>query len=234
MSVFEEGFKDSSNLTNWVRYLLYAQVLVAVVSILSGFIEYQLLSDYQEGVYTSEEQAVADGEASDQRQQIVGILYLAVFIISGILILKWIYRANYNARQLGAKNMDFTPGWSIGYYFIPILTLWKPYLAMREIWQASQEPSDWGFANVSPILPFWWALWILSGMLGQVILRFSLKAEELDELINLNLITQFSNTLDIPLALVTLAIINGIYKMQVRTLESANKSIPQTTEAAAD
>ena len=224
MSDLNEGFKDSSNLTKWVRFMLYAQVLVAVISILSGFLEYELLSDYQEGVYTSQEKAVADGEASDQRQQVVAIVYMVVFIISGILILRWIHRANFNARQLGAQNMEFTPGWSIGYYFIPVLTLWKPYQAMKEIWQASSEPSDWSFTKVSPILPLWWALWIISGMLGQAIFRFSSSAEEIDELMNLNIITQVSNTLDIPLALVTLAIVNGVYKMQVRTIESANKA----------
>ncbi len=118
MSDTKNSYKDSSSLTNWVRYMLYAQILVAIVSIGSNFLEYQLLSDYQNSVYTSQEKAVADGEASDQRQQMVGLIYLAVFIVSGFLILRWIHRANYNARQLGAKEMEFSPGWSIGYYFI--------------------------------------------------------------------------------------------------------------------
>ena len=61
-------FKDSSDLTNWVRYLLYVQIFVAMISIGSGFLEYQLLSDYRNGAYTSQENAIADGEASDQRQ----------------------------------------------------------------------------------------------------------------------------------------------------------------------
>ncbi len=202
--------------------MLYAQVLVAVISIVSGYLEYQLLSDYQNGVYTSQELAVADGEASDQRQGLIGIVYMVVFIVSGFLILRWIHRANYNARQLGAESMAFTPGWSIGYYFIPILTLWKPYQAMKEIWKASKNPSDWGSSSTSSILPIWWTLWLISGFLGQAILRLSMRAEELPELLNLNLITQVSNVLDIPLALVTLAIVNGIYKMQMSSNESAN------------
>src|SRR5690625_4693899 len=106
--------------------MLYAQVLVGIVSMASGYLEYQLLMDFQNEVYTSQEQAIADGEASDQRQDIVGIIYLIVFLVSGFLILRWIHRMNHNARQFGAENMIFTPGWSIGYYFIPILALWKP------------------------------------------------------------------------------------------------------------
>jgi hypothetical protein len=214
--------------------MLYAQILIAVLSIISGYLEYQLLSDYQNGVYTSQELAVADGEASDRRQGFIGILYMAVFIVSGFLILRWIYRVNYNARQLGAENMEFTPGWSIGYYFIPILTLWKPYQAMNEIWKASKSPLDWSTQSTSILLPIWWTIWLISSALGQAIFRLSMRAEELPELINLNLITQTSNFLDIPLALVLLVIVNNIYKMQSTQRESANKQIQPTDEASAN
>ena len=152
MNQTAEGFKKSDTLTKWVKYFLYIQIAVAAISMASNFLEYQLLSDYQNGVYTSQEKAVADGEANDQRQQLIAIAYLVVFIVSGFLILKWIYRANYNARQLGASGMKFTPGWSVGWYFIPIFTLWKPYQAMKEIWKASHAPNDWTNAATSSIL----------------------------------------------------------------------------------
>lgn len=218
------GFRNSENLTRWVRYMLYIQILVAVVSIASDYLEHEILSDYQNGVYTSQALAVADGEASDFRQGVIGIAYIAVFIVSGFLILRWIHRANFNARQLGAANMKFTPGWSIGYYFIPILTLWKPYQAMKEIWKASKNPSDWEHSSTSPILPIWWTLWLISGFLDQAIFRFSKSAESLQELLNINLITQVSNVLDIALALVLLSIVNNIYHMQMSSIKSASRS----------
>jgi len=203
--------------------MLYAQIVVAVIAIGSNFLEYQLLSDYQNGVYTSQELAVADGEASDQRQGSVALAYIAVFIISGFLILRWIHRSNYNARQLGAEEMEFTPGWSIGYYFIPILMFWKPYQAMKEIWKASHNPSNWQSENVSSLLGVWWFLWIVTNMLGQALFRMSNCAEELPELMNLNLVSQASEILSIPLAFVTLSIVNKIYKAQISAYESANR-----------
>jgi len=212
--------------------MLYAQIIVAVVAIGVDYFEYELLSDYQNGAYTSQEKAMADGEASDQRQGIVGIAYLIVFVVSGFFILRWIHRANYNARQLGAENMKFTPGWSVGYYFIPILMLWKPYQAMKEIWKASKNPSNWESQETSGILPIWWTLWLISNFLGQAIFRFSMHAEELQELINLNIITQISNTIDIPLALVLLTIVNRIHNMQTSHLANANSQIQPTAERA--
>jgi hypothetical protein len=41
----------------------------------------QLLSDYQNGVYTSQEKAIADGETNDQRQQLISLAYIIVFHI---------------------------------------------------------------------------------------------------------------------------------------------------------
>lgn len=210
-----EGFKNSQGLTTWVRYFLYMQIVIAVVSLVSGHMEYQLLTDYQSGVYTSQEQAVADGEASDLRQRIIAILYTLVFILSGFLILKWIYRANYNARQLGAEGMTFTPGWSVGWYFIPIAALWKPYQAMKEIWRASHFPGNWNNANASSLLPWWWFFWLVYNFLANVAFRMSLRAKEIDELMNVNLVDQASNIASIPLSIVTLALVTNIYKAQV-------------------
>ena len=214
MSSNEVGFKSLKTLTKWISYVLYAQILIAILSIIFGLLEQQLLSGYQEGVYASIEEAFADGDTTIVLLQGIGIASLIAFVASAVLIIKWIYRANYNVRQLGAQNMSYTPAWSIGYYFIPVFNLWKPYQAMKEIWMASKNPLDWSLTKISPILPVWWALWLTSNILSQSVFRLSAEAVELSELMNLNMLSQVSNLLDIPLALVTLAIINGIYRMQ--------------------
>ncbi|MDX1668311.1 MAG: DUF4328 domain-containing protein [Limnobacter sp.] len=224
MSTNENNFKDSSSLTNWVNYLLYAQIVVAVIAIGTNYFEYQLLSDLKNGLYSSQEQLISDAEASDQRQQIVGFGFIAVFIISGFLILRWIHRANYNARQLGATEMKFTPGWSIGYYFIPILALWKPYQSMKEIWKASHNPQNWKSEQSSYLLVTWWFLWIAVNVLGQALFRMSSSAEEIPELMSLNLVSQASEILSIPLALVMLFIVNEIHNAQMSAYESAKNA----------
>ena len=144
------AFKDPTDLTKWVRGLLCANIVIAVVALFSGTLELQLLTDLKEGVHASESQALAAAEASDARQQLVGVFQIVIFVVSGILILMWKYRANFNAHQLGGTRMEFTPGWSIGWYFIPFSNLWKPYQAMKEIWKASRNPEDWQIQGVSP------------------------------------------------------------------------------------
>lgn len=214
LSMIQAGFKSSENLTKWIKYVLYAQVIIAVLAIIFQFIEYQLLSAFQEGHYASLAKAYADGELAINILQIIGIASLLAFVASALLILPWIYRANANARQLNAQKMHYTPAWSIAYYFIPVFNLWKPYQAMKEIWLASKNSIDGHFSKASPILPLWWTLWLVSNLLGQSIFRLSASAEKLPELINLNLISQASNLIDILLAIVTYAMIKAIYQMQ--------------------
>ena len=49
-----------------------------------------------------------------------------------------------------ADHESFTPGWSVGWFFVPIMNPWKPFQAMREIWQASAEPGN-GFDKENPV-----------------------------------------------------------------------------------
>lgn len=215
MSDKKEEFKDPSRLIVWIKYLLFVQVFMALIAIGSNLMEYQLLTDFQNGVYFSQEMAVADAETNDQRQQIIAISYMALFIVSGFLILKWIYQANQNVRFLGAKNMEFTPGWSIGFYFIPILALWKPYQAMKEIWKASHNPQNWQLEKANLVLGIWWFSWIANSMVGQAVFRMSRRAEEISEIMNVNLISQVSEILSIPLAFVTIYLIKKISNAQL-------------------
>jgi len=219
----QAAFKDPEGLTKWTKWFLYAQVVITVIAIISGLLEYQLLSDFKNGVYSSQALAVAAAEANDARQGVVGILQFFIFVVSGILILKWIYRSNYNARQLGAIDMAFTPGWSIGWYFIPIANLWKPYQAMKEIWKASSNPHSWKSQPVSSLLPWWWFFWIVSNMFANASFRLTMRAEELNELIAANVVTQLSDITGIPLNLIVIAMINRVYAMQISHIKSEQR-----------
>jgi hypothetical protein len=223
MSDKKEEFKDPTNLIAWIKYFLCFQVVLAFVAIGSNLMEYQLLTDFQNGVYFSQEMAVADAEANDMRQAVIAFSYLGVFIVSGVLILRWIYQANKNARQFGAKDMVFSPGWSIGFYFIPIVSLWKPYQAMKEIWQASQNPTNWPVEKVSSILGIWWFFWIANSMVGQAAFRMSRRAEEISEIMNVNLVSQASEVISIPLALVTWLMIKKVSNAQLAMQERSNE-----------
>ena len=199
----EAGFQDPTALAKWTRIFLYAGVVVAIVS------AWEMAGEL--GLY--------GGAGSLEGWTPFGIIWILaqVTIALGtvILVLSWIYRANHNARQLGAADMRFTPGWAVGWYFIPIAWFWKPYQAMTEIWRASVSPSDWGATPVSPLLRWWWGLWIVPFWgLGVVeTVAFAVLDEAGTETVE-GATALVANLLDIPLAFVLVAIITAVTQLQ--------------------
>ncbi len=217
MSEQHGGFHDPTGLTKWTRRLLYAYIAFSLVGAWSHAGE--LLGG---GGPESLAALLAGTPLLDSLARLVETVWdlvetIAASVITAILVLVWTHRANYNARQLGAADMAFSPGWAVGWHFVPIAWFWKPYQAMREIWQASVSPSSWKRQAGSPLLVWWWGLWILTRwgvfVASELAVRIfdGASAETADAAIELSFAV-----LDVPLALVLLAIIGRVHQMQMR------------------
>lgn len=198
------GFRDPTRLTNWTRGFLYASIASCLLGIWSSA-----------GALQSGGDAPASADSWLYEMVFWVFTALPVPFITAILVLAWIHRASHNARQLGAADMQFTPGWAVGWYFVPIAWFWKPYQAMTEIWRASRNPAGWHWEPVSPLLRWWWVLWIVpfwGTSIVDLAARRSLDeagAEHLEAATDL-----VAWILEIPLALVMLTIIGAIHRMQ--------------------
>jgi hypothetical protein len=95
-------FRDPTRLTHWLRLLLYANAATFALSIISDGL--------QQGLLASAPFSPEDAELNDTRQRIVSILSILSFVATAIVFLVWTYRASANVRQLGARDMTFTPG----------------------------------------------------------------------------------------------------------------------------
>ncbi|MBD60204.1 MAG: hypothetical protein CL808_08815 [Citromicrobium sp.] len=103
---------------------------------------------------------------------IAAILFLVVFIVSVVLISMWIYRAHANLRDRGIE-LETSPGWAVGWFFVPIMNLFKPFQAMRELWSESHFEAD-SYGDPAPgDIAAWWACWIIGGILSNVSMRIS-------------------------------------------------------------
>lgn len=200
--------KNPFGLTQALKVMLWVQLGVAVISMLSDFGQMSLAGS---GNITAEA-----AEANDARQGMIGLLYLGVFIATGIIFLKWIHRANLNCHGFGASDMKFTPGWSIGYYFIPFINLVRPYQAMKEIWKVSSDPKNWQTQQGSAVLGWWWALWLISGFLGQMTFRMSMNVNSPSSLEAATMISIMSSIVEIPLILVAVTMVSRIIEKQSR------------------
>lgn len=153
-------------LYQWVRpaLLLYigSQALVAA----SAFATIVFLDDIQNRNVIGD-QAISQGNAVDL---FYGGSNLAMFLLllsSGFLFMRFVFRAMKNLHLSQAAGVTISPGWAVGYYFVPILTLWKPLQAMRQIWRGSHDPEN-ANAKVPAAMGWWWAFFIATNILAQV------------------------------------------------------------------
>ena len=138
---------------------------------------------------------------------------LVLFVGTAIVVLTWLYRANAKARALGAEDMMVSPGWAVGWFFVPLANLVMPYIAMRELWKASANPRDWQLAPAPLAIPLWWAFWLASGIAGAVSVMLALQPEK-DALAAADAAVALSELLSIPAALLLAWIIGGVEKLQ--------------------
>jgi hypothetical protein len=207
-------FRDPTKVAKILKAAVWISIAIDVVAIMSGLLELQLLQGFQTGKYASSE-IMALAEANDSRQRIVGIAQITVFIVAAIVFLRWTYIVHDNKRGLGGQGLSFTPGWALGWFFVPVANLWKPYQAMREAWQVSVDPFLWQQQSRSPILPWWWFLWLASNILEQAAWRLSLRAEALPQLVVANIVSTLANCAGIAAAVVAIAVVGQISRMQL-------------------
>ncbi|MBB6184098.1 DUF4328 domain-containing protein [Oleiagrimonas soli] len=85
-----------------------------------------------------------------------------LFVLNGILFLVWLYRAAANIRALGARALEYTPGWCVGWFFVPFANLFIPCLVVQEVWMTSHDPSErTASASAIPVVT-WWVLRIVT------------------------------------------------------------------------
>ena len=101
------------------------------------------------------------------------LINLPIVIGCIILVAMWLYRAHASLREMGFET-EVSPGWAVGWYFIPLANLVMPYKSMKDLWNTSL--SDTGdFSSTAPTaINVWWGCWIVSNMVNWQSTRLSL------------------------------------------------------------
>lgn len=111
----------------------------------------------------------------------LGVIGLALFVVAGVLVMIWIYRAHDNLARFGLQGLKYSPGWAAGSFLVPFVNLVVPFRAMRELWNRSHGEDEWqAEAGVSDVSS-WWAC-LIGGSLLQFIQYFVLAVNLLTNL----------------------------------------------------
>ncbi len=209
------AFRDLAGRTTALKVLLWAGAGGAVIALGSDVSSLGLLSDIAIGRPDS----IAQADADNIRQALVGLGQGLLFVITGVVFLMWLHRANSNAQALTTRRMSFGPGWAVGWNFVPIWNLWMPFQVMKEIWTVSQEGAR--LHRPPGLLVVWWVLWLADGILSFVAGRMMVSAINPSEdvlLARLQVATSMdlvSQVLHVGLCIVVVRLVSFIHRMQL-------------------
>jgi Na+/melibiose symporter-like transporter len=123
-----------------------------------------------------------EAQANDIRQRVVAFICLGFFLVVLVMYFIWFFRSKRKSVELGSRDIQYSPGLSVGCHFIPFANLIMPYQAMSELWKSSLNPVDWKNQPLSPAVGVWWTLWILNNIGGYAVFFFMKSGTGIDHL----------------------------------------------------
>lgn len=212
---------NNQQITKIVRAFLYGIMAVCLANIISNFMQINLLNDYFVNNLYSDETYYILAEKNDLRVAWIALIYSIVIFFSIFVIGRWLFVSAKINHLSGLTGLKVSPGWSIGWYFIPFANLVMPYRSLRETYKASFNIEDWQDIRIPFVFPIWWTTWLLSSVLGSIYNRLSLNLEENSSYESWNIASYFDISFDIMLILNAVFlknIVNTIYENQRVTI----------------
>ena len=145
---------------------------------------------------------------------LAGIPMFLSLLASYIAVGLWTYRANANAHALSGE-MTISPGWAVGWHFVPIANLFKPFQAMKETWMASHYRGDWHSLPTPPLMFWWWTLWIVTNILSNASFQMAIRSPSgtvADPVVFLDVLV---SVLNVPLCLILIGLMRRVAKAQL-------------------
>ncbi|HEY3819995.1 MAG TPA: DUF4328 domain-containing protein [Polyangiaceae bacterium] len=118
------------------------------------------------------------GESPDMGSALVvffvAMAFLGALVAAAVFFGIWVHRASKNLRGLGRQGMQYTPGWCVGWFYVPFANLVRPFKALSEIWRASEsdaesDGSGWSMMGSSTaLLGMWWGTWLAGNIFSNI------------------------------------------------------------------
>jgi hypothetical protein len=154
--------RDLGPITRWVTIVFGLQAVLMLAMAAAFAVDPSILSQLESADLPSLREAFFGLSA---------IAWIALLIPGIVLFCVWIRRANMNADALVPSGMEFTPGWAVGWFFVPFANLFKPYQVVGEIYRASNpdaDPDFWSLSELPSFLKIWWGSYLAFNVVRNV------------------------------------------------------------------
>ena len=222
----ESEYKNLFPLVIWLNIAIFFNILLAAAGVVIYFLQIQFFSTADTIMYSQLEELT-------KREEIWTFISAVVYLFTLVLFFRWIYFSTKNVRSFGIEDLRYSPGWTIVWYFIPIFSYWKPYVAIKEVFQAS-NPYGLGHwkDNFTPLhLRVWWFFVVISSLLGNFIgywLYF--KEKSIENLLTFSWLYCGYEIFYIPVLFLTLKVIWHLQSLQAEKIERLSRQSFQASQ----
>lgn len=212
-------YADLSRQANWVYGLAAIWAAATGVAIVHDVVQIQVVQGILDGILLDRDEI----EAVDQRQLIIGITQIVLWLGWMIAYLRWNWRAYRNLASFNAVALQHTAGWAAASYFVPILSYFRPYQIMREMWKAS-DPAHveteetgglaWMRSSTSMLIVWWWSAFVLAQLAAGAMLRAGRMVETAEGYLGLSWGMLISDIFELLAVALSVLMVRAITSMQ--------------------
>lgn len=222
-----ENLRPNENRANTAIIIFWIILVTKIATLLSSFYQYRLLQTVASGGEVSHISATVN----DIFARMIAVISFLASIVAIITFIQWFRRAYYNL-HLKVKHLSFSEGWAAGCWFVPIINLFRPFQIMKELFVETdlflfKRNTEIRAKLATPIIGWWWALWILSSMFESFYAQISLYLNSsLDQMIFRTVLNIISSIITIVLSLITIKMIKNYSSVEALLNEPEEIILP--------
>ena len=200
------GFKSATPLANAITVVMAIEIVARLIDGGNARLTISVMNSVIAGETVDRARLVG----IDQRTGALALLSLGTLFVAGVLFCFFMPRANRNASAFGSL-MSNSPGWAAGWFFVPVAGLWKPYYAMKEIWQGSDpDPTVHAMTVRAPArLALWWWMFLIYSFSGWIVAQSTKAVHSPSDLITASWVRIVTSALTIVAAGLAILVVRG-------------------------
>jgi len=143
--------------------LLAVAALVCTARAIAAGVEYTSLKQLPDGSFKLVGTGATIAEGTTMLSAAAIILWLGTIVAFAM----WTHRVAMNLPALGSRRLQYTPGWAVGWFFIPFANFVMPYFVAAEIWRESdpEQTDPQAGKTTSPLVSGWWFTYMAHAVL---------------------------------------------------------------------
>jgi hypothetical protein len=151
-------------LGGWVHKLLLSYVALLVLESIASVAAIAALSGPADADLTDAQRMMASSSLITMAY--ADYAQVAVFIAIAVLFLRLLYKAVQKAKGFATPYTYVSPAWAVGYWFVPIFNLYRPFQVVKALFQACAQEAGPAAkpAAGEQLLSAWWALFIIGNL----------------------------------------------------------------------